>query len=531
MNPIIKHEKVKITILVIEDSLTQAEEIRYFLESYDYTVAVANDGQEAFEWLQNSEVNPDVIVSDVVMPRMDGYEFCKAIRTDEKFKNIPVILLTSLSQPHDIIKSIEAGANKFLTKPFDHKRLPEVIDELYINTQRRSVERMEMGIRLMFGGNDFLITADKVQILDLLLSSYEDSYYKNIQLQEARSDLERLNSQLELKVQERTEELVQSELEIKSLIEHSPVAMLVDEGFGELEQVLLVNKKFIELFGYTQHDIPNIAHWWPLAYPDENYRNTMISQWDEYMKAIGSGKKDVEGVEALIVCKDGSKRFTRVSLATTGKRNIITLEDFTVLKEAAIKLKESLLGTVRAISDIVEMRDPYTAGHQKRVEALACAIAGEMGLDSKQREGLQLAARIHDVGKIQIPAEILSKPTKLSDIEFLMIKTHAEAGYEIIKDVDFPWEIATIIRQHHEKLDGSGYPHGLHGDEILLEARILTVADIVEAMASHRPYRAALGIDTALAEIQKESGTKLDSAVVDACIRLFKEERFSFSQG
>ena len=295
MNPIIKHEKVKITILVIEDSLTQAEEIRYFLESYDYTVAVAHDGQEAFEWLQNSDVNPDVIVSDVVMPRMDGYEFCKAIRTDEKFKNIPVILLTSLSQPHDIIKSIEAGANKFLTKPFDHKRLPEVIDELYINTQRRSVERMEMGIRLMFGGNDFLITADKVQILDLLLSSYEDSYYKNIQLQEARSDLERLNSQLELKVQERTEELVQRELEIKSLIEHSPVAMLVDAGFGELEQVMLVNKKFTELFGYTQYDIPDITHWWPLAYPDEIYRNTVIVQWNEYVKAIQSGRKMWKG--------------------------------------------------------------------------------------------------------------------------------------------------------------------------------------------------------------------------------------------
>lgn len=201
------HEKTPISILVIEDSLTQAEEILYFLESYDYTVAVAHDGEEAFEWLQNSTIIPDVIVSDVVMPRMDGYEFCKAIRADERFKDIPLILLTSLSQPHDIIKSIEAGANKFLTKPFDHKRLPEVIDELYINTQRRNVERMEMGIRLMFGGNDFLITADKVQILDLLLSSYEDSYYKNLQLQETRSELERLNAQLEQKVQERTKEL------------------------------------------------------------------------------------------------------------------------------------------------------------------------------------------------------------------------------------------------------------------------------------------------------------------------------------
>ncbi|MCX6074529.1 MAG: hybrid sensor histidine kinase/response regulator [Campylobacterales bacterium] len=205
------HEKTKISILIVEDSLTQAEEVRFFLESYDYTVAVCRDGIEALEWLQNTEKNPDVIVSDVIMPRMDGYDFCKAVRADEKFKDIPVILLTSLSQPHDIIKSIEAGANKFLTKPFDHKRLPEVIDELYINTQRRSVERMEMGIRLIFGGNDFLITADKVQILDLLLSSYEDSYYKNLQLQETRSELEKLNAALEEKVQERTKELREKE--------------------------------------------------------------------------------------------------------------------------------------------------------------------------------------------------------------------------------------------------------------------------------------------------------------------------------
>lgn len=191
-------------------------------------------------------------------------------------------------------------------------------------------------------------------------------------------------------------------------------------------------------------------------------------------------------------------------------------------------IAEMLIDTVSAIATTIEMRDPYTAGHQRRVSSLACAIAQEIGMDVDRIEGLRLAAQIHDVGKIQVPAEILSKPTQLNIAEYALIQFHPEAGFEIMKDINFPWPIAKIIRQHHEKLDGSGYPHGLKGDEILLEARILTVADIVEAMASHRPYRPALGIDAALEEIQKERGTKLDSTVVDVCTMLFKEERFSF---
>ncbi|OHD84383.1 HD domain-containing phosphohydrolase [Sulfuricurvum sp. RIFCSPLOWO2_12_FULL_43_24] len=193
-------------------------------------------------------------------------------------------------------------------------------------------------------------------------------------------------------------------------------------------------------------------------------------------------------------------------------------------------IADLLIDTVAAIATTIEMRDPYTAGHQKRVASLACAIAQEMGMGHERIEGLRLAAQIHDVGKIQIPAEILSKPTKLSNIEFLMIKTHPETGYAILKGIEFPWPVATIIQQHHEKMDGSGYPFGLKGDNILLEARILTIADIVEAMASHRPYRPALGIDAALEAILKERGIRLDAEVVDVCISIFEEKRFYFME-
>ena len=192
-------------------------------------------------------------------------------------------------------------------------------------------------------------------------------------------------------------------------------------------------------------------------------------------------------------------------------------------------LKKSLEDSIKAIADTVEMRDPYTAGHQRRVGDLAAAIARELGLPEETIHGIKLAATVHDLGKINVPSEILSKPGKLMDIEMMLIKSHSMAGYNIVKDIKFPWPIATVVLQHHERLDGSGYPQGLKGGQILLESRIMAVADVVEAMASHRPYRAALGIDIALQEIERGRGSAYDAAVVDACIRLFGEQRFAFS--
>ena len=191
-------------------------------------------------------------------------------------------------------------------------------------------------------------------------------------------------------------------------------------------------------------------------------------------------------------------------------------------------LQKSLEQSIRAIADTVEARDPYTAGHQRRVGELAVAIAREMGLPEQKIHGIQLAAAVHDLGKIHVPAEILAKPGTLSDIEFMLIKTHPQAGYDILKDVDFPWPIAEIVRQHHEKLDGSGYPQGLKDGQILLEARIMTVADVVETMSSHRPYRPSLGMELALKEIERGRGSVYDMAVADACLKLFREGRFAF---
>jgi putative nucleotidyltransferase with HDIG domain len=198
------------------------------------------------------------------------------------------------------------------------------------------------------------------------------------------------------------------------------------------------------------------------------------------------------------------------------------------LKKGVVRMKKNLEKTIAAIAAVTEIRDPFTAGHQKRVTTLACAIAEEMALPDEQREWLRLASIVHDIGKINIPTEILVKPTRLSEPEFNIIEAHPQIGHDILQGIEFSQPVAKIVLQHHELLDGTGYPQGLSGDEIVLEARILAVADVIEAMASHRPYRPAQGIGMALEEILHNKGELYDPDVVDACLRVFYEKNFTF---
>ena len=193
------------------------------------------------------------------------------------------------------------------------------------------------------------------------------------------------------------------------------------------------------------------------------------------------------------------------------------------------RFEASLEAVVRAVATAAELRDAYTAGHQRRVSELAVAIAKDVGLDPDTTAGIGVAATIHDIGKLAVPAEILSRPGRLSEAEFAIIKQHPQAGQGIVAGIDFPWPVADVILQHHERLDGSGYPRGLHGDEISIGARILAVADTVEAMLSHRPYRPALGLDAALRTIGAGRSTLFDPDVVDSCTRLLREKGFAFT--
>jgi PAS domain S-box-containing protein/putative nucleotidyltransferase with HDIG domain len=264
----------------------------------------------------------------------------------------------------------------------------------------------------------------------------------------------------------------------------------------------------------------------------------ILPQWPDQ---FGQAGQTIESDKEIVLDRGDERRIYNLSLTIAldsdghSASKVALLADITHRKQAeeerlksAEKILIALKATIESIARTTEIRDPYTAGHQKRVAQLAFAIAGEMRLPQDKVEAIRIAAVIHDIGKMYIPAEILAKPGKLSENEFNLIKLHSQAGYDILKNIEFPWPIAQIVIQHHEKMNGSGYPSGLSGEAIIIEARILAVADVVEAMVSHRPYRPALGIDKALEEISREKGTLFDADAADACVRLFTEKAFKF---
>ena len=248
---------------------------------------------------------------------------------------------------------------------------------------------------------------------------------------------------------------------------------------------------------------------------------------------IIKGKKKVIIPEESLSLENGKTiwfQTTKVPLDLPGNPDVIlgVNVDITALKDSFYRMQKLMEETVNGLVAAVEKRDPYTAGHQRRVSLLADAIATKMKLDKSRTDGLRIASLVHDIGKINVPAEILSKPGKLSHAEFELIKTHPQAGFEILSSINFPWPVAEIVLQHQERINGSGYPNGIKGDEIGIEARIIAVADVVEAIASHRPYRPAFGIDFALKEIGSKRGILFDEKVVDACLDLFKNSEFAF---
>jgi PAS domain S-box-containing protein len=327
------------------------------------------------------------------------------------------------------------------------------------------------------------------------------------------------------------EALRESEKKYRNILEN------IEDGYFEVDTAgnfTFFNDSTCRILGYSADELKGMNN---REYTDDKNAKKIFKVFNEvYRTGISTKIFDWE-----LIRKDGSKCFveTVVSLITdsnkvkTGFRGIA--RDISERKRSEEELDNSfkqlrvaLGGTIQALAVAVETRDPYTAGHQKRVADLSRAIATEMGLDINRTDGLRMAGVIHDLGKMAVPAEILSKPSRLSAIEYNLIKIHPQAGYDILKDVEFPWPIAQIVLQHHERLDGSGYPDGLKGDEILLEARIIAVADVVEAIASNRPYRPGLGMEKALGEITQNRGILYDPAAVDACLRLFSEKGYKF---
>jgi PAS domain S-box-containing protein/putative nucleotidyltransferase with HDIG domain len=321
--------------------------------------------------------------------------------------------------------------------------------------------------------------------------------------------------------------LEETEKKYQSVVEnaHDAIYMMTPE------RLQYVNPAFEKLTGYKKSELcSDKFDFWNIIHPDD------VKKIEKNTK--NKEKNGIRNNEFRIVSKNKEVKIVKANTVNIGINKEVVevgiLKDITEHKNTEVELKESVEKlqrtfemTINALVTAVETRDPYTAGHQKRVTDLACAIANEMGLAKDKIEGVRLAGTIHDIGKIQIPYEILTKPTSLSKIESVMIKMHPQVGFDIIKEIEFPSPVAQTVLQHHEKIDGSGYPAGLSGDEILIEARIIAVADIIEAMSSHRPYRPALGIDAALSEAIKFKGIFYDPEVVDACLKLFREKKYT----
>ncbi len=324
------------------------------------------------------------------------------------------------------------------------------------------------------------------------------------------------------------ETLRQSESRYRRLFETAQDGiLLLNVNTAQIEDV---NPYLVELLGYSHAEFLGKKIWEVGAFSDIAESKEMFAelQAKAYVRyenlplktKLGaiisvefvSNMYDCEGVE-VIQCniRDISER----------KRADSKIQQY--IKQ----LKTLLMSTVEMATVISEMRDPYTAGHERRVGALAVAIGVELGFDANRQEGLRIAGYLHDVGKMSVPFEILSKPGRLTAIEYQLVQGHSQASFDILKRVEFGWQVAEIALQHHERMDGSGYPKGLVGEAILFEARIMAVADVVEAMSSHRPYRPGLGIEKALAEIERGRGAAYDPRAVDACLRLYREKDFS----
>ncbi len=311
--------------------------------------------------------------------------------------------------------------------------------------------------------------------------------------------------------------------------EASTPVFVVQDG-----RIRFANKVVFEVFGYSPEELIGTGI---DQYLTEEERERIMELYRERL----SGKPIKKRFEMSLKHKNGRRVVVELEVNLVSydgfPAEIVIMHDITTRKEmetfqaqALGKIRAAFGASIRVLNSLVEAKDPYTGGHQKRVADLARTIATEMKLSPEQVDGLRLAAEIHDIGKIIVPSEILSKPGLISESEWGLVKNHVKVGYELLKDIEFPWPVAEIIYQHHERLNGSGYPRGLKGEQIIIEARILAVADVVEAMSSHRPYREAHSVEETMAEIEKNKGILYDEKVVEVCLELFRKKAYNFNR-
>ncbi len=394
---------IELNILVAEDSATQAAYIRQLLLQQGYRVAIAKNGREALERLEK-EV-PNILITDVIMPEMDGYELCRAVRADERFAHLPIILLTSLADSQDVIRGLECGADCFFTKPADNKELLFRIMSMLVNPSVTVTDEKKT-FEVVFGNERQVVTTERHRVVSLLVSTFENAVQQQRMLAEVRLENRALKRQLE----------------------------------------------------------------------------RAQKQLADSQEAEQAGGLDLEAGIPLVY-----------------------------------QLAEDLGG-------LVGHHDPFAVEHQRKVTALVKTLARRLDLEPQRTQGLLVAAAIHDVGKLAVDPTLLCHPGPLSSEEMEQVRQHAVSGSLHFRESALPWPVERIIAQHHERLDGSGYPEGAKADEILLEARILAVADVAVAMCEERAHRPAPGRAEAILELRKFAGILYDARVVAACLQAIDEE-------
>ncbi len=619
---------MKKIILIVDDNDTNLYVLKSLLESESMETITAKNGKEALAKAHSHP--PDLIVSDILMPVMDGYTLCRHWKSDDQLKHIPFIFYTATyTEAKDEKFALSLGADLFIVKPQEPEVLINMLSKflsaqyvvkpaqlkplgeemeffrqyneilfsklekkmLDLETANQQLKMLEERYRLSFENTSdvIFIVDENLNILSMSQSAEKILGYKPEEfIGKLVTDMKHIftpasferaiaDAMLILKgetISAKIYEFMAKDGTIKiGEVSGSPIMRngqvtgfvsiarditdrrrMEDELRNSAQKYRTILEDMNDM--YYELDLKGNMTFFNKALlsltarsPEElqgmNFRDYMSSEGSEdALKIFGeiykTGKPRLFVNE--IVTKTGEVKYfeSQAGLLLDENKQPIGFRgiarDITDRKKAQderdqvlARLRKTLGTMIQAMSVAVEARDPYTSGHQRRVAALARSIAAEMNLSRDQIEGIRMAASIHDMGKISIPAEILSMPRKLSKLEFDLVKTHSQAGHDIIKDIDFPWPIANIILQHHERIDGSGYPHGLRGDNILLEARILAVADVVEAMASYRPYRPALGLDTALEEITRNKNILYDGEVVEACLKIFREKKYEFT--
>lgn len=458
----------ELRVLMLEDMLTDAELAQRELRKAGilFTAVRVETRDEFMRALD--EFRPDIILSDYKLPDFDGMAALEIVQRDHP--EVPVVMVTGALSDIEAVELIHAGAKDYVLKDRLARLAPAVQRALAAEQSARARQAAEKALR-------------------------------------------------------------ESEAKFRALVEST------SDWIWEIDEQGVYTYASPQIFKMLGYSVEETIGKTPLDLmpPGE------VEHFKSVLDAILKERRAFRFLENENLHKDGRVIFLETSGTPIfdaqgvfrGYRGID--RDITERKEAekerrasAEKLEQTLLQTIEAVAATVDARDPYTAGHQRRVAALASAIAKEMKLPEDKIRGLYLAASIHDLGKVHLPAEILSKPGVLSPIEYELVKTHVQFGYGIINDVEFPWPIAQMLLQHHERLDGSGYPQGLRGEQILTEAKIISVADVVEAMSSHRPYRPGRGLESALEEISMQRGVLYDPDAVDCCLALFWDKNYTF---